>query len=171
MDAISTARLQLVNPRLAELIIQLNERMLSADNELRVTQGLRSWNDQGVLWSRGRQRQPDGTWVVVDASQIVTKAQPGHSWHNFGLAVDVVPMYLPTGENMPDWNVNHPAWRTIVTQAESLGLVSGSCWHTMVDWPHLQLTGKFPVSPDDEVRQLFLDGGMQAIWEEAGIVV
>ena len=169
MDAISTARLQLVNPRLAQLITQLAERVQVGGNQLRVIQGLRSWNEQATLWARGRQQQPDGTWVVVDHSQIVTKAPPGHSWHNFGLAVDVVPL-LPEGGYLPDWNVKHPVWAEIVQQATSLGLASGSCFRSVVDWPHLQLTGRFPVSPDGEVRQLFVDGGMQAIWEEAGIV-
>ena len=171
MDAISKVRLQLVNPRLADLITQLDARIEAAGHDMRVVQALRSWNDQDLLWQKGRRREPDGSWTIVDPAHIVTKAPPGYSWHNFGLAVDVVPTIAiaPAGGYMPDWNIHHPVWQLIVREAEALGLVSGSGFHSIQDWPHLQLTGRFPETPDGEVRQLFKDGGMQAVWEESGI--
>jgi hypothetical protein len=53
---------------------------------------------------------------------------------------------------------------------QSLGLEVGAYWRSFPDAPHFQLTGRFPVgAPSDEVRQLFKDGGMQAVWDEANI--
>ena len=151
MDAISEARLSLVVPALAKKARALAS-VLSFP--IRVTQGLRSWNEQANLYAQGR----------TNPGAVVTNAPPGTSWHNFGLAVDVVPM---DAEGKPDWNLQHPDWQCIYSSARALGLTCGADFRTFKDFPHLQLTGRFPASPDDEVRQLFRDGGMQAVWEEA----
>jgi peptidoglycan LD-endopeptidase CwlK len=161
MDTGSEAKLQLVHPALAAKVRQMADQLATSGVIIRVTQGLRSWNDQLALWLKGRDVQGN----IIDASKVVTKAAPGHSWHNFGLAVDVAPFV----DNTPDWNLNHPAWQKIVSVGEAVGLDSGSTWRTFPDWPHFQLTGKWPVSPDDEVRQTFLDGGMDTIWKESGL--
>lgn len=155
MDSISEARLQLVCPALADKIRQMSERLSVEEIHFRVTQGLRSWNEQASLYAQGRSLP----------GKVVTNAAPGYSYHNFGLAVDVVPM-TSLG---PDWNESHPAWQRLVLVGTSLGLVAGAEWRTFPDYPHFQLTGKFPVSPDDEVRQIFRDGGMERVWEEAGL--
>ena len=159
MDPASEARLQQVHPKLAALVRQMADQLAQSGVSIRVTQGLRSWNEQLALWLKGRDAQGN----IVDPKKVVTKAAPGHSWHNFGLAVDVAPFT----DNTPDWNLEHPAWKKIVAVGESLGLTSGSEWRTFPDWPHFQLTGKWPVSPDGEVRQTFLDGGMSAVWNES----
>jgi hypothetical protein len=52
---------------------------------------------------------------------------------------------------------------------KSLGLFWGGDFQHNPDEPHFQLTGKFPVSPNDEVRQIFLQAGMSAVWREAGL--
>jgi peptidoglycan L-alanyl-D-glutamate endopeptidase CwlK len=165
MDAVSEARLQLICPVLSAKIHSL--AMMLADETIvfRVTQGLRSWNDQQALWLQGR----DINGNVVDATKIVTNARPGYSWHEFGLAVDVVPMdQVPP---QPDWNINHPQWQRIITVGESLGLYSGSEFiHSPKDNPHFQLTGIFPVTPNDECRQILLNAGMQAVWQESGLM-
>lgn len=155
LDAISEERLKLVCPRLAAKIAQMVTILDSEAIILRVTQGLRSWSEQDKLYAQGR-TQP---------GKIVTNAPGGTSWHNFGLAVDVVPLQGDMGT--PDWNPSHPVWKRVITVGESLGLFSGSEFRTFKDWPHFQLTGKFPVSPNDEVRQTFRDAGMQAVWMEA----
>ena len=154
MDAISEARLSLVAPALAKKARDLAS-VLSFP--IRVTQGLRSWNEQAKLYAQGR----------TAPGPIVTRAAPGHGWHEFGLAVDVVPDDPNQPGFQPDWNQTHPQWQCMETAARALGFACGADFRTFPDAPHLQLVGRFPASPDDEVRQLFKDGGMQAIWEEA----
>lgn len=141
-----------VHPLLASRVHQMAVQLDPL--AIRVTQGLRTWPQQAALYAQGR----------TAPGQIVTNAPPGHSWHEFGLAVDIVPM-----ENgQPDWTLSHPAWPRAVAVGESLGLIAGARWQHP-DWPHFQLTGELPVSPDDRVRQVFLDTGVDAVWELTGL--
>jgi hypothetical protein len=164
VDAVSELRLQLVCPALADKIRALDEKFQyrELDDHLEVVQGLRSWNQQQSLWLKGR----DANGNVVNPAEIVTHAPPGNSYHEFGLAVDCCPRSLLA---VPGWQPESPLWKVIADLARDLDLVSGSCWMHK-DLPHLQLTGKFPMSPDDEVRQIFKDAGMSMVWKEAGIV-
>lgn len=161
MDANSESRLQQVVPALSAIIHNLANLLAAENIELRVTQGLRSWNDQAALYAQGR----------TAPGEIVTHAPPGHSWHEFGMAVDVAP-FDTAGQ--PQWSeadpVWGPVWRRIIGLGESLGLYSGDEFvHCPKDDPHFQLTGCFPVSPSDEVRQIFLNAGMPEVWKEAGL--
>lgn len=151
MDAPSEQKLAHINPRLAGLIRHLHDLLQKEGIEIRVTQGLRSWAEQQSLYAQGR----------TSPGKIVTAAQGGYSWHNFGCAVDVVPMV--NGE--PDW-LDGNLWNRIISLAQTLGLVSGKSWN---DQPHLQLTGFFPATPTDKVRSLYLQQGMTAVWDDAGL--
>lgn len=154
MDQTSEARLQLVCPALASKLHLLADILASSGTTIRITQGLRTWAEQDALYQQGRTTPGD----------IVTNAPPGHSWHQFGLAVDVVPM-----DPLPDWNTSHPVWARLVSTGESVGLYSGDEFHTIKDEPHFQLTGTFPASPNDEARQILLNEGMEAVWQTAGL--
>jgi peptidoglycan LD-endopeptidase CwlK len=154
MNTISRSRLALVYPPLASLVMKMSEGLFF---DIEVTQGLRTWIEQDALYAQGRN----------SPGQIVTHAAGGYSWHNFGLAVDIVPEDIAPGQ--PDWNLNNPAWSRMVSIAESLGLVSGAEWHGAdLDTPHVQMTGKFPVSPSDEVRALYmLNQDITDVWKQA----
>ncbi len=160
MDQVSEARLSLVHPALARKIRQMAD-ILELDHppvKLRVTEGLRSWNEQAQLYAQGRSLP----------GAIVTNAEPGHSWHQFGLAVDVVPFGL---DGRPDWNTSHPIWRRLVQLGTHLGLVAGAQWRSFPDYPHFQLTGKLPQTPDLEVRETFGQSGIAGIWQSTGLDV
>jgi peptidoglycan LD-endopeptidase CwlK len=159
MDAFSAARLAQVCPRLANKISDM-ERIIDTEFIFRVTQGLRSWAMQQELWQQGR----DIEGTIINTRQIVTDAPPGHSWHEFGLAVDLVPMV--NGE--PDWDLTHPSWPRLIQVGKSVGLFAGADFSTP-DHPHFQLTGLFPESPTDEVRQIFREAGAIGVWQEAGL--
>jgi peptidoglycan L-alanyl-D-glutamate endopeptidase CwlK len=158
VDQISQARLQLVYPRLSEIVTQLMLQLEYESIETRITQALRSWNEQDKLYAQGRTTPGDK----------VTNCPGGKSYHNFGLAVDVVPSeFAPDQPYSPDWHPQHPTWKRMITLGTALGLTSGAAWRSFPDAPHFQFTGRFAVGePDDEVRQLFKDGGMQAVWDE-----
>lgn len=148
MDAVSESRLQAVNPALAALVRNLAAVL---PFPFRVTQGLRTWPEQDALYAQGR----------TLPGAVVTEARGGQSWHNFGCAVDLVPM-----TPQPDWNVMHPVWQQMVAAGKELGLYSGSDFVCLKDYPHFQLTGRFPVTPDAEARQIYLQQGAQAFWNE-----
>ncbi len=158
MDSISEIRLKNVHPMLARKIRQMAD-ILAVDRPpvtLRVTQGLRTWGEQAQLYAQGRSA----------TGRIVTNAEPGHSYHQFGLAVDVVPLGL---DGQPDWNTTHPIWQRIVSVGQNLGLTAGAQFRSFPDYPHFQLTGKLPASPDLEVRESFGQSGLPGIWKETGL--
>lgn len=170
MGPISEERLATVHPKLAALIHTLDTQM---SEPLGVTQGRRDDAEQEALYAQGRGtlelvnhlRELVG-WAPITAeenAETVTDAKPGYSWHGPGLAVDVVPL---DSSQDPDWDSNHPVWKELVEKGEALGLTSGISWH---DEPHFQLTGRFGITPDDEVRQLMASGGVEAVWAASGI--
>lgn len=161
LDIISENKLDLINPIFADKFRTLAEMMELIGYPIKLVQGLRSWSEQQKLWLIGRNE--DGT--VMDEKAIVTKAPPGHSWHEYGMAGDGVPLALI---NKPGWDPESSIWPIYGAKAESLGLTWGGRWHRP-DRPHVQLTGDFPVSPTDEVRHIFREVGMAGVWTEAGL--
>lgn len=153
MDTVSELRLSLVYPGLAQKVRDMAAQLEEEAIDIRVTQGLRTMAEQDALYAQGR----------TSTGSIVTNAAAGTSWHNFGLAVDVVPL-TPHGV---DWDVSHPVWRRIVAVGSSLGLVAGAEWRTFPDWPHFQLPGRFPASPSDEARTILATRGLAGVWEAA----
>lgn len=153
----SLQRLSQVHPYLAYLVKQLDAHLESRSIHIQVAQGLRTWNEQEQLYAKGR----------TAPGPKVTDCQPGHSYHNFGLAVDIFPEDL---YGQPDWNASHPAWQIIHEVALSLGFTCGADFRTSPpDQPHLQITGKFPAAVPDDVRQEFMEGGIPQVWTAAGL--
>lgn len=162
MDTASEIRLLVVCPALTDKVRLVDaEFQRQVGDHLEVVQGLRTWNQQEALWLKGR----DANGNVINKDEIVTNAPPGHSYHELGMAVDCVPRSLLP---VKGWAPKSILWDVLTKIAESFGLACGSCWMHK-DLPHFQLTGKFPVSPDDEVRQIFKDAGMVQVWKEAGL--
>lgn len=164
MDSISQARLQLIYPALAATVTAMIATLERENVKVRVTQALRSWSEQDALYAQGR----DANGEPLPGGHVVTNCRGGYSYHNFGLAVDLVPsLYGPGEPYAPNWNKAHPSWVRMIQLGQSLGLDSGATWRSFPDAPHFQLTGRFPEgAPSDEVRQLFRDGGTQAVWDE-----
>jgi peptidoglycan L-alanyl-D-glutamate endopeptidase CwlK len=178
MDAISEARLQLICPLVANDVRNL---AVMLDFEVQVVQALRSWNAQAALYAKGRTEpgepcshngilRPVGTCLDHPLGLIVTKCLPGWSYHQFGLAVDLCPDDPTIPGYQADWNASHPTWKRMENAGRACGFVCGCDFRTFPDAPHFQMTGRFPVNPDDEVRQLFKDGGALAVWSEAGLM-
>lgn len=153
MDSVSEKRLAEIYPGLADLVRAMADQLAAEGIDIRVTQSLRPMAEQEALYAQGRTASGD----------IVTNAQAGYSWHNYGLAVDVAPL-TPQG---PDWNTSHPVWGRIVAVGSALGLESGSAWRTFPDWPHFQFRGNYPVTPDAAARATFAAGGLSAVWQAA----
>jgi peptidoglycan L-alanyl-D-glutamate endopeptidase CwlK len=149
MDTVSESRLSQVHPLLAEKVHAM-ALSLAADNiGIRVVQGLRTIEEQNALFAQ----RPK-----------VTNAPGGYSMHNFGLAVDCVPSLAPLGETyQPDWDGKDAHYAAMVAAGEAQGLVSGANWHSIVDYPHMQLGG-LPVTPTDQMRADLLSGGIPLVW-------
>lgn len=91
--------------------------------DLHITSGLRTFEEQQALYDQGRTKP----------GKIVTKAKPGTSFHNYGLAIDVIPII----DGKPDWNTK--LWPEISAIGKGLGFSWGGNWNGgFVDLPHFE---------------------------------
>ncbi len=147
-DSISLRRLSDLHPLLRGAGEQLLDRCAVEGVPLLVTQGLRTWEEQEALYAQGRSAP----------GRIVTLARGGHSYHNFGLAFDVVVL---DAMGKADWNPAHPGWQRAGAVGKSLGLEWGGDW-TKPDLPHFQYSGGLST---ERCRALY-PRGLAAVWQE-----
>lgn len=145
----SEERLSEVHPELSRRIHQLAD-LLSFP--IIITQGLRTYQQQDSLYAQGR----------TTPGKIVTEARGGYSMHNFGMAVDVAPL---NEDGSVDWNDKSAQWQEILDKAPSCGLAEGAQWRSFPDMPHLY-PQECPANPDDNLRYLFEENGITAVWAE-----
>jgi len=155
VDNVSEANLGGVHPELARRVRRLADKCEANGIAIRVTQGLRTWGAQDALYAQGR----------TAPGKIVTNAPGGHSMHNFGLAVDIVPAAEGFPSFVPDWNAMDLRWKNVLALAKTCGLAEGAEWRTFPDMPHLYLE-ECPANPDDNLRYAFREGGLEAVWRE-----
>lgn len=113
-----------------------------------VTQALRTVAEQDALYAIGRTKP----------GKIVTKAKGGASWHNYGLAIDCVPI---DALGKADWNVQHPSWQIMVNSMKAQGFEWGGDWKTFKDRPHFQIVKHLTIA---RAKELYADGGLQKVW-------
>lgn len=152
MNPTTVSRLAELYPPLSKLAEQLINQLAAQGIDVEVSQGLRTWPEQEALYAQGR----------TTPGRVVTNAKPEQSWHTFGCAFDVD---IVTDSGL-DWTGNDSRWISTIAAGESLGLFAGASFRAFPDKPHFQLTGRFPVTPDDEVLYLFKGGGLQGVWDE-----
>jgi len=121
--------------------------ILDAQNQginLRITSGYRSFAEQDAIWQQGR----DAHGNRIPGQSVYTNARGGQSWHNFGLAFDVVEIrpHAVTGLPTAIWNGYEAAdglgenWSRIGAIGESHGFEWGGRWTSFPDRPHFQMT-------------------------------
>ena len=87
-----------------------------------------------------------------------THARPGFSFHNYGLAADIV---FRDGSGRPSWSENHD-WKKLGELGRNAGLEWGGDWRSLKDRPHFQYSPHHGIG---EVRQLYQEGGLKRVWE------
>lgn len=116
------------------IISKVKEFIIRAEKELgiklRVTAALRTWVEQSSLYNKGR--NSDGE--IINIKSVVTWAKSGESYHNYGLAIDVVE--IKNGKAL--WK--NPNWEKIGKLGESIGFTWGGRWTGKKnDRPHFQM--------------------------------
>ena len=142
-DIHSDRRIAKLHP---EIQAMAKEFIIRADRELgiklRVASGLRTFKEQQDLYDKGRSKP----------GKIVTNAKPGDSFHNYGLAIDVVE--IKDGKAI--WK--NPRWQQIADLAKSIGFKWGGDWKSFKDRPHFEFS--FGKSLAD-LKELYHQGGRQ----------
>jgi peptidoglycan L-alanyl-D-glutamate endopeptidase CwlK len=118
----SSRRLEDLHALVADKAQQLIAFAQAKGIEILVTSTLRTFEEQAELFARGR----------TAPGKKVTNAKPGESWHNFGLAFDVVP--LINGKAVWD----SPFWERIGTLGKQVDLVWGGDFRSFKDRPHFE---------------------------------
>jgi peptidoglycan LD-endopeptidase CwlK len=155
MDARSEAQLAKVDPDLATKVRAAADALAALGTYLLVVSGLRTPAEQDALYAQGR----------TTPGHIVTDAKAGHSMHNYGLAVDVVP-YLSGPSGALNWKPNTPQYQAMVDALKAQGLVWGGDWVSLKDDDHFQMPG-VPASPNPAMIADYGAGdtaALKAIW-------
>ena len=148
------------------------------DLRVGVHSGLRTFAKQDDLYALGRKvKNRDGATESKPMGNIVTNARGGESWHNWGLAADVVFM-----DRDGKWTWSGE-WAALGKIGEAAGLEWGGRWVKCVvcglmreahgierdhkylskeDTPHFQLTAGLTIKQAIEIWQI------PKVWDEVG---
>lgn len=127
---INSRKLEDLHPTVRAKVQQFIQKCDEAGIDLLVTSTYRDNESQAELYAQGRTKP----------GKIVTKAKPGQSWHNWRVAVDVVP--LRNGK--PVWGTtgaDGELWQKVGEIGESVGLEWAGRWKTFKEFAHFQYTG------------------------------
>jgi peptidoglycan L-alanyl-D-glutamate endopeptidase CwlK len=123
VDARSEKNIATLLPEVRPIARTLVHKAASADIQIKVISGTRSFAEQDRLFAQGRTRP----------GRRVTNARGGFSNHNFGIAFDIGVFegrrYLPES----------PKYKAVGAMGADLGLEWGGNWKSIVDQPHFQL--------------------------------
>lgn len=123
-DKISQSRLDKLHPK-----VKVDFKSFIEDAEeglnitLRIAQGIRTMAEQQAIYDKGRKT----------SGPIVTNAKPGSSYHNYGLAIDLVRL---DGDKV-DWNYD---MAHLLPYANRHNIVWGGSWKSFKDKPHFEKT-------------------------------
>jgi peptidoglycan L-alanyl-D-glutamate endopeptidase CwlK len=134
VQAKSAKRLEGLNPIVKKTTEELIARSFAAGVPIIIVQGLRTIDYQNQLYAQGR----------TAPGAIVTNAKGGHSFHNFGLAVDFA-LLMPDGKVI-SWDTYRDGdtdgqrdWLEVAAIGKALGFEWGGDWAHFLDMPHFQM--------------------------------
>lgn len=135
MDKVTLQRIEKLHPLVRDEvkeIIRECDQALTGRAKVRITQGLRSFEEQEKLYAIGR----------ITTGKKVTNAKAGQSIHNYGLAVDICLMIdgkAASWDTAKDWDNDKVAdWYECVKIFAKHGWDWGGNWKTFKDLPHFE---------------------------------
>lgn len=138
MDKYTKERIKLLHPLVREemtAIITECNKALTGRAKLRITQSLRTFEEQDSLYAIGRTK----------SGKKVTNAKSGQSIHNYGFAVDIcliIDGKTASWNTTKDWDNDQIAdWYECVKIFAKFGWDWGGNWKTFKDLPHFDKRG------------------------------
>ena len=158
MDKVTIDRIQLLHPKLREEATQIYQEIcdaLKGKALCRFAYTLRSFAEQDALYAQGR----------TITGKIVTKAKGGQSYHNYGLAIDIVLIVDTDGNGSYEtasWDIHkdfdgdgQADWMEIVSIFKRYGWEWGGDWK-FTDNPHFQKTFGHSIADLQKLHELQL---------------
>lgn len=126
-----------------------------------IFEGLRTIERQRELYAKGR----DKNGVVISKKDVVTNAKPGSSFHNYGIAIDMV-FDGDTAKPGVQWSWKEPdaKWKLMGKIGQECGLEWAGAWRSFPEAPHFQLS--VPGLGWRDFLRLHMAGGMTAVWDK-----
>jgi peptidoglycan L-alanyl-D-glutamate endopeptidase CwlK len=147
MDKITLERIEKLHPKVRKEARQIYDEIcqaLTGRAICRFAFTFRTIAEQDAIYAQGRTKP----------GKIVTRARGGYSWHNYGLAVDIVLIHDVDGDGDYDravWDVKTDFdgdkisdWMEVVAIFKSYGWEWGGDWK-FSDPPHFQKTFGYSV--------------------------
>ncbi len=134
-DKITERRINKLHPMIRDKVRAFIAAAQDQDIFLRITSGLRTWGEQQKLYDQGRTAESK-----EKKEPIVTQTKPGQSFHNYGLAFDVVEIKDGTAL----WD--NPNWAKIGALGKTFGFEWGGEWSGFQDLPHFEYPPGVPAS-------------------------
>jgi peptidoglycan L-alanyl-D-glutamate endopeptidase CwlK len=154
-DVLNNARINKMHPLARQPARNFINAAEKKGIQLRVTDTLRTFLEQANLYAIGCSCCSCGIGRTKPGS-IVTNAKPGESYHNYGLALDVVEIkngiligiVICSVCNSIGYKPDYPLarWKEIGALGKSFGFEWGGDWITFRDLPHFQITFGYTVT-------------------------
>ncbi|WP_445710494.1 M15 family metallopeptidase [Flavobacterium sp.] len=138
MDKHTQKRIEKLHPfvrdEVEKIINECNE-VLTGNAKVRITQGLRTFEEQNALYNKGR----------TTSGKKVTNAKAGQSIHNYGFAVDIcliINNKIASWNTVKDWDNDTVAdWYECVKIFSKYDWEWGGNWKSFKDLPHFEKNG------------------------------
>lgn len=141
-DQITLDRIKLMHPALRDELLEqymyVNNKILGKGVRLRFAYTLRTIEEQNALYAQGRTK----------SGNIVTNAKGGQSYHNYGLAFDIVLLYDKDNNGTfetASWEMNQD-WMNVVKYFVGQGWHWGGNFKSFKDYPHFEKSFGFKTS-------------------------
>lgn len=140
-DLVTNQRIQSLHPAIREKAKAFIAEAARQGIKLRMIEGLRSFDRSNALFNQPFDgKDNDGDGKIDETDEKVTNAKGGQSYHNYGLAFDVVE--IKNGKGV--WE--NPNWPKIGAIGKSFGFRWGGDFKSLVDRPHFEYSAGFSVS-------------------------
>ncbi len=146
-DKVSISRIAKLHPKLRSEAATILLEIQSKNIDIRVTQGLRTIEEQNILYNQGR----------TSPGKIVTNAKGGDSLHNYGLAIDFCMLHkdgtISFSMNEDIDNDGKRDWIEVVEVFKKYGWTWGGDFKSITDTPHFEKTFGYTLKQVKELKK------------------